>query len=351
MKKYNYIIALLIGIVLWSCSEQEKTILSDNVTAPTLATPSTTTLVFAAANADNDLAAFTWTAANYGYQAPVSYSLVVDKKGSNFANAVEVTSGVTTSATVKVSALNAALLVLGANPGEATDVEMKVISSIKNTTIDNHASNVIGMNITPYEVKINYPKLYVPGDLNGWTFKDSIMSVKSNKLYEGYFYFPANGAFKLTKVAAWDEAQTIGDPNASGTSGTLQVGSWGGNNIAVTGAPGVFKINVNLTNESSATYTILKTVWAVVGDATGSWDVDQAMTYDVATKVWTKTMNLSAGKIKFRANGSWDVSYGDTGADGKLDAGGDDIVVSAAGNYTITLDLSNPVYKYKLKKN
>ena len=75
------------------------------------------------------------------------------------------------------------------------------------------------------------------------------------------------------------------------------------------------------------------------------------MTYDTATKTWTVTLNLNAGKIKFRANDAWDLNYGDNDFDGSLEEGGADIPVAAAGNYTITLNLEVAGYAYEIKKN
>ena len=76
------------------------------------------------------------------------------------------------------------------------------------------------------------------------------------------------------------------------------------------------------------------------------------MTYDAASKTWTLTVDLTAEEIKFRANDGWDWNYGDTGADGSLENGGDNIPVPAAGNYTVVLDLSNPrAYTYTLTLN
>jgi len=50
---------------------------------------------------------------------------------------------------------------------------------------------------------------------------------------------------------------------------------------------------------------------------------------------------MTDGEFKFRTNDSWDVNYGDTGLDWSLEAGGDNIPVTA-GNYNIILDFSNP---------
>jgi hypothetical protein len=89
----------------------------------------------------------------------------------------------------------------------------------------------------------------------------------------------------------------------------------------------------------------------MVGDATGSWDVDQVMTYDATAGTLSKTLNLVAGNIKFRANGAWDINLGDFKTNLSLEYGGDNIPIAAAGNYTITLDLRGPIYTYVIKKN
>jgi uncharacterized protein involved in high-affinity Fe2+ transport len=68
--------------------------------------------------------------------------------------------------------------------------------------------------------------------------------------------------------------------------------------------------------------------------------------------LWTVTAVLSQKEMKFRANNSWDLNLGDTGANGTMEYGGDNIKVTSAGTYTITLDLSSPRnYKYTLTKN
>ena len=103
---------------------------------------------------------------------------------------------------------------------------------------------------------------------------------------------------------------------------------------------------------NALTYTVLKTEWGLIGSATpNGWDSDQDMTYDATNDVWTITLDLVDGEIKFRANDDWGLNYGDTGGDKKLEEGGDNIPVTA-GNYTITLDLGvPPIYRYTIVKN
>ena len=219
------------------------------------------------------------------------------------------------------------------------DKEGVILDSIKPVY-----SAAVQQSITPFYAPIIYPLLGVPGSYQGWNPADSttvIASLKSDGKYEGYAYFAdANTEFKFTQGPSWDN--NWGD---TGANGTLDKG---GDNIKAAD-PGYYKLNVDLVG---LTYTSLKTTWGVIGSATpGAWDSDTPMTYDPVSKVWTVTVDLTAAEIKFRANGGWDLNYGDDGANGSLEAGGANIAVPAAGNYTITLNLSNPVYKYKLDKN
>ncbi len=50
---------------------------------------------------------------------------------------------------------------------------------------------------------------------------------------------------------------------------------------------------------------------ALIGDATpDGWNCDQNMTWNPTTRVFTATINLVAGDIKFRANDDWAVNLG-----------------------------------------
>lgn len=195
---------------------------------------------------------------------------------------------------------------------------------------------------TVKNVKADYPVLHVPGSYQNWDPSNDatvVASVNSDDNYEGYLYFPDAGTeFKFVKGTAW------GDPDwgDDGADGTLDPG---GANITVTDA-GYYKVNVDLTN---LTYTALNTTWGVIGSATANgWDSDQNMTYDPATDTWNATLDLTEGEIKFRANDGWDLNYGDNGADGILEEGGDNIAISTAGTYNISLKLGAPDYTYTI---
>ena len=141
-----------------------------------------------------------------------------------------------------------------------------------------------------------------------------------------------DGEIKFRENNAWDN--DFGDTSADGTLDS------GGDNIAVTA--GTYKITMNLNDN---TYSIEPFSWGVVGSGYNDWGAspDAKFYYDYVTDTFKVGVRLVDGEIKFRQNNAWDVDFGDTGADGTLDAGGDNIAV-AAGHYTITLDFNNNVY-------
>ena len=75
------------------------------------------------------------------------------------------------------------------------------------------------------------------------------------------------------------------------------------------------------------------------------------MTPDAAKQIWTATVTFGdtdgEKEFKFRADGAWDIQYGN-GGDGLdnlvCDGGSGNLVAPAAGTYKVTLDLSKVPY-------
>ncbi|OIQ23205.1 SusE domain-containing protein [Lacinutrix sp. MedPE-SW] len=141
-----------------------------------------------------------------------------------------------------------------------------------------------------------------------------------------------DGEIKFRENDDW--ASDFGD---DGADGTLDAG---GANIVVTA--GTYKITMNLNDN---TYTIEPFSWGVVGSGYNDWGAspDAKFYYDYVTDTFKVGVRLVDGEIKFRQNNEWTTDFGDSGADGTLDAGGDNIVVTA-GHYTITLDFNASTY-------
>lgn len=350
MKRISILILVLTTMIgFYSCKKDETRVVLDTtkITAPVIdASADGASVVITATNQDSTVT-LNWTAASYGFNTAINYYVQMDLKGNNFSKAS--TLGSTKSKTqlsVSLADLNNKLLLMEDDPEVANplDVEFRVVSLIS-SQVDTVTSDVIDMTFIPYAVAIVYPQLYVPGAYQGWApdKADSIGSLNSDDHYEGYIYMSQAGEFKFTSKRAWD-GTNYGD---GGTPGTLSTDG-GAGNLSVPEA-GFYKFNVNTTD---LTWTYLKTTWGLIGDATpGGWDADTPMTYNPDTQLWTVTLDLNAADIKFRANGAWDLNYGSNDQNGKLQQNGANIHIDAAGNYTVTLDLSHTVYRYTVKKN
>ena len=87
----------------------------------------------------------------------------------------------------------------------------------------------------------------------------------------------------------------------------------------------------------------------IIGDATPTgWDSDTDLTDD-GTGVYTITIDLVEGGLKFRVDDAWDLNWGGaTFPDGDAVENGDNIPVTAdqAGTYDVTFDLNNLTYSF-----
>jgi len=147
----------------------------------------------------------------------------------------------------------------------------------------------------------------------------------------------ADGEFKIRQDNDW--GVNYGD---TGADGSLELG---GDNITITA--GNYFIDFNAT-DLTITITPADSIWGIVGSATlNGWGdaPDVKMIPDPCNDGVYLVYNvvLTDGEMKFRADDDWGVNYGDTGADGSIELGGDNIAVTA-GTYNITLDTVNNTY-------
>jgi starch-binding outer membrane protein SusE/F len=343
MKKKSFLYFLVAGIMIFaSCMKEEVGPVIKDPTAPVITAPSAGLILELTESNAKDTITFTWSAAtDYGFAAAVSYKVQLSLPGDDFADPLTLISSSELVGQLTNGELNNMLMAAELAPSVAVEIQVRVAASVSDL-VPSAYSEAISMTVKPYRVIVNYPKLYVPGSYQGWAPDKApvLSSLLSNEKYEGYIWFAdANTNFKFTAGPNWDK--NWGDDGADGTMEP------NGANI-VAADPGFYKINVDV---KALTFTYLKTTWGMVGDATGSWDVDQQMTYDATAGKWSKTLDLAVGKLKFRANGNWDINLGDFKTNLSLEYGGDDIPIAAAGNYTVTLDLQGPIYTYVIVKN
>jgi len=298
------------------------------------------TLVLQQANANNTAGSFTWTAADFGYKAAITYSLQFTKAGTNFAQATttEVNIGSALTKTFTVGDFNAKLLDI-LPYGVTNQIEARIKADVGSGVAPIYSNVVKNITVTPYRDIINYgfpQALYIAGNYQGWDpgsspkIVDKFASGTTGANYEGYINFTDGSPheFKMVKGNNWG----AGDFGAGGSAGTLSSPS--GTNLSIGAQPaGVYLIRANTSNLTWSATRI--TTWGIIGSAvpgTG-WNSSVPMTFNAAAGTWTITTNLLAGEIKFRANDDWAINFGDNGpADNKPDYGGSNIAVGTDGN-------------------
>lgn len=367
MKNITKILIALFTFSVISCSVedvQDRPVIQ-GIDTPVLTAPlNGASYILSPANADSQAERFTWNPATYGGDVEINYQVEMDKKGNSFKTPQELgTTKSETQTSVSVSKMNAAALALGGIPFSPSDYEIRVKSDVGGSNI--MYSNVIAVVVTPYTTEA--PKLWLPGSYQAasgygsdWT-PTSAPQVASSGYgktdFEGYVYMNSTTTqFKFTPAANWDDE--IGEAGATDGVYTGKLKLKPAKNCGTPTATAAYYLVKADTDPTKLTYTLTATTWGLIGSATAAvtggdgWGNDANMTYDAANKLWKITINLSAGEVKFRANDSWDLNYGDDGADKVLEAGGANIAVASAGNYTISLDLSTPrSYKYTVTKN
>ncbi len=175
----------------------------------------------------------------------------------------------------------------------------------------------------------------VVGDLNGWAVPDVVMynTWKGEDLFVAYNVEIASGAFKIRANNEWNDAKnyglSVGGKIYADKYYTLANGA-GSQNITPM-AYGTYDIYFDLANERVALVTpgkeyadatdggdpvvviegLKEHTWGLIGSFAGSgWGTDVAMTIE-GDWAYVKNVSLANGdEFKFRADGSWDLSYG-----------------------------------------
>ncbi len=358
MKNIFKSLFIILSVIAVSCNTddvQDRPVI-EGKDAPVLTAPEdANAYILLPENMAQQAERFVWTKANYNGEVAIDYTIEMDASGGDFSNPqiLGSTSG-TLQASISVETLNTACLALGATPYTAASFDVRVVSDANN--FDRMASNIVTITVSPYTTET--PKLWMPGSYqsdsgygSNWTHATAAQLASEgfgNTNFEGYVYFGStqvspNDGFKFTDAGDWNNGIFGDDGTFSGALTSP------GDNIGVT--PGYYRVTANTT---ALTYNMTPTSWGIIGNATaGGWSTDTPMTYDSNTKKWSVVATLTTqaspdNGLKFRANGAWDINLGDSGADGQMEYGGDNIGTTA-GTYLIELDLSNPrQYTYTL---
>lgn len=350
---------LLASGLLTSCEEYED--YTPEKAGVQALTATATDVVLKQSKANSTALTFDWSSGtNHGTDAAIDYIVQFDKKGNNFASPVDVALGrAVYSNAFRVADLNNLLTnEMGLATGEAHQVEVRVKSVEASGTHAPDYSNVLMLNLTPYESVT--PTLYLIGDAtpNGWSADNATeLMVDANnpvlfkttvQLKPGKFKFITNkgaflpsynkGAGANTLMYRTEDSQP--DEQFEVTEGGL---------YAVTA--NLENMTLSLQKQQGPDYTQL---WLIGGATPGGWSFDDAILMEQSEAdpfVFTSTVLLSTkdgGELKIATAKDWGAPfYRPTIGDAPLSS--EDVQVSAGdpdnkwkvaetGMYKVTLN-------------
>jgi hypothetical protein len=316
---YKCLALSFIALSLWSCKKDETQTVANAGTGGSLKS-SVTSVTLDKTVLTTNVITFTTTNASFGYNAAVTNVLQLAAKGTNFAKPKEASLDVNaTSKSYNGLDFNNLLLALGLPTTAASDVEIRIKSSIS-TAVTPVYSNVVTISAKPFPLTA---WIYVPGNYQGWNpaTADSLVSVTGNGIYSGIIKFDGD-KFKITPAKKWDLAY--------GDAGGGKLSTSGGDISSISAGFKLLTVDLN-----TFVYTIADAdYWSIIGNAIpgSNWAIDTDLkSTNNGNNTWVTTVALTPGAFKFRKNHDWGTSIGD---------GGNDINVTAAGNYTLTLTVN-----------
>lgn len=345
MKKLIYITFIgLLGLLL-SCEEDDLVTISDNPTVPTITTMPDLTLE---RTNGTDTLTFEGTEVDPGFVASVNYYLEACASGNEFADVISIKSGITPVFKIVESDLNE--LLLKKFDGDATssvDFRIRAVLVIDAGTgapgvsdgTFTYSSETTTKDVTLYGL----PRL----DLLNSGIEQKVESSLGNGEYSGYVNLDDTKSFTLYNP---DNDITYG-----GSGGTLVKDG----DALTPPVTGWNSLSVDINN---MTYELEAFQIGLIGDATpNGWsDPDQKMDYDSKSGLWTITLDLVVGTVKFRVNDDWsgsinlglgDDDHSEYTLDNLWNSGSSqNIPIDEAGNYTITLSIGS-TYSATITKN
>jgi hypothetical protein len=371
MKKIFLSLILLVGTIstFVSCSNDElDPVASSNTISMTA--PTGGTFVLTGATAGTTAFNATWTSAQFGFSAAVSYSMqaVVSTQSFTLTSpsiplATFNSDAATNEKVLNQRDLNNLLLSAGGSIGTSGSFKIRIIGKpstqlASSTNGVTAVSNEVTITATPYDTFDEFTKIWVPGSYGGAsTFADwsgagnsaTLFSAGNDGKYEGFVWMNVpSPEFKFNADPTWS-GRDRGESNANGSySGTL-----GGNNIKPVDGAGTYFFTVNWP---AGTYTMAKRQVAIIGAATpNGWGTPTYLTFDTNPaspyfRMYTKDLALTADEFLIRLKDDWSVKMGTlsgntenatTGNQYKIKLNGGNMKVPAARNYKVVLDVRN----------
>ncbi|MCD8182664.1 MAG: SusE domain-containing protein [Bacteroides sp.] len=357
MKKiYSALLMFLLGFITFSCSEDKDPVFNEADAVASKLTAISEAYVLDAAT--SDFATFSYTAADFGLNVSLLYSLEASlspdfKDSKELASADDATKGLEVTA----EKMNSMLLSWDVEAETPTVVYFRVKAFVQDLSSKQTAmvvySNQITSTISAYDGEKEYPKIWVIGDYCGWSHGDSqflFCFEEDDVKYQGLVDFgeKAEGGFKLSDAADWDHGNWGVDGNAAAPeaeAGSIQlINSPSSGNISCYSSHRFYHLSFDKTT-LMLTKDMSFDAISIVGDAGsqvagwGGSEVD--LQFDAAKQRFWADVEFAAGEIKFRLDNDWGSSWGSITAPGVLDTVDGNNIEVTAGKYRVYVNMNN----------
>ena len=271
------------------------------------------TLVQTATSASTTALTLNWTTGtNHGTGSSISYVLQIDKKGNNFANALQFNMGKGVyTRNFTVAELNDYLLHHWNVPaGSTAQLEARVIDTVYSTPNVKDVSNPVDLSVTPY--KPVSTTLYLLGDATqagGWDASKAIPMAPTKTDPTTFVYrglFRAGNYEFITTLGQMLPAYIQG---ADSTNLLFRISSTQADNPFTIKDSGVYSVTASLLDLSLKVQKVNMPAFDslfIIGDAApNGWDVTHAtpLVHDSANPfIFTYQGVLNAGQFKFPVN-------------------------------------------------
>ncbi|WP_142785125.1 SusE domain-containing protein [Changchengzhania lutea] len=332
MKKlYKIIVSLLVVIVAFSCSDDDKFILEQPEASFLIEVPNSgSNIVLNRANPDNQALTVTWAdSQNTG----ASYSIEFAESATDFAESFIAGTSDSDNFTLSVEALNTFLVNAVKIPQAVSSViDVRVVAS------NGDVSNTVSLSITPFVIEV--AELFVNGSFTNWDPAQGLPMNSSEfnnfsiniDLMDGdeFNFIPSNTSDEVV----WQLVET----------GSSDLTKFGGLNLS--GYPeGNYDITVDLnTNTFTIDEVIIPVNLFLVGSLT-AWDATASLPFNLISEgVFTIVVALADGdQFKFiPTNIDFSDDWGeDPGNPGSIIQDGEQNVSGyPTGTYQITVDFN-----------
>ncbi len=357
MKKIIFSLLSIIAIgVITSCEIDDIVKISSNPVVPSMMTPANNqTYVLDRENADEVAATFTWSVADYGFEASITYTLQIALEGDNFTNVATLASvdnGI--EASIIVSELNKKMIELSAELDSPNNVEIRVLADV-NPEVEPLMSEPITIVVTPYAT--TFPPIYmIGGAVKGWDPSLAVeMKSSAPNEYKTTAYFTSGEAFRFFAQPDWNPTSYNFTYFANGSVDPMfENAADDDSNFRFISTSGWYEITVNLKTYLVSMTAVSEPIMYMTGSGIGGWDTPGTgasikMTF-VKTNVWEASATFVPGEaFRFFAQADWNPTsynypyFADGSVDSMFEEATDDDknfkFIGTAGTYIITLDL------------